>query len=732
MPVKIYRQGLLKKADESLTFEQQLGTMTNARVSEKIPLLNPYAIGFELIKKDEDGTKGCGTMVYLIGDQTVYVPSFFNQGRLRTADIIILADKQQFLPATEGVVTYLKSKYDRSVGETVEKNQPKIVNGMPSSVTVRDNLTPIRKAASFLLDMDKIEEHANTPLNILDVALKMGKEASLSLVNIMSNDTRVFNDFVDFYGVDALGHFKTAAEKLCTPVYESPDTYLVEPFSKQASGMTEKEQELMETFGFLVKTARNDFSKVERESDVVEAFTTVTDTGMYDVMTVGGELVKAFVARVDSEGCGYCTDMAYMRTTKGPNTVYSSFLHPSEGTMSQTFRYIYMLEDTPNGVYLKHEGPLTGRKYNTDRNEVLKAIQEKAKKLKAGENIPHSSVILCPDGTAVQVNSEYIPVSGGGWMSKWGDGFISVSSSVIHPYFSNTRLILPEGCVFFISIDSWLNSESKSEDKEESFRKYSVKLVGEPDFNTILDKYMGDKYTRVKIYSNGSGFVLSDDSKSVKPEELSIKEASFRLVRDYNVDPSEAPHMVLEAYPKDHVSNSYARFCIEKKAAGGDYSRGASPYDIPHNISYHEVEYDGPQVERVATDGLIPSPGMTPQQLQEIVHRAAEKGIKEVFDVTIMKSLVETSRPDVLLGDYYTTMVKMLDKLSRMLFLAYAKEDDFKSQFGDDKYAEFVETLKNSMNDLAELFIFIRSRGVAVDGMELSGNDNLLEGSVNA
>lgn len=743
MPVKIYRQGLLKKADETLTFEQQMGTMTSARINEKLGVIAPYAIGFELLKKDEDGTKGVGTMVYLIGDQVVYIPSFFNQGRLRTCDMVILADKQQFMPATEGIITYLRSKYDREVGEIIQKDQPQVLQGMPSSITVRDNITPIRKTSSYsltknfhktaeyIMDLDRVRSSIDTDVNVLDVALGMGKQAAMNMVELLTGDTKLFDAFNGYYGAEKLGLFKEAATKLLTPVEKAPDTILVEPFTKQAQDMTEKEQKLMDTFGFLVKTARNDFSNVERESTLVDAFTTVTESGFYDVMTLGGELKKALVIKADSldkyEDGGTLYGSVFNR-----NTVHQSFLHPSYGIMRQTAKYAYLLEDTPNGAYLWHEGPLMGRKYDMPTEKVTEAVIAGGNPLKEGQILQRSTLIVCPDTTAIILDERYLPVDGGGWYSEyeWTPFIaITVSDTVKKPHESKKMLILPEGCIVFKEIDSWLREDSRSEDKDAARTKYKVKLAGSPGFQQLLDKYLSYRYSRVKIYSNGTGFAISDNTTEKAPQELSVKEASFRLVRDYNVSPEEAPNMVLSAYPSDGVSNSSVYYCIEKKAAGGDYSRGASPYDIPREMSYHEVEYDGPQVERVASEGLIPAPGMTPQQLMDAVQKAADKGVKEVFDVTLMKSLVNTTRPDVLMGDYFTTMLKMMDKLCRMLFLAYAKEDDFRDEFGTDKYDEFVETVRNAMQDMAELFLFVSTRAVTVDGMEILGDDTLLDGS---
>jgi hypothetical protein len=142
------------------------------------------------------------------------------------------------------------------------------------------------------------------------------------------------------------------------------------------------------------------------------------------------------------------------------------------------------------------------------------------------------------------------------------------------------------------------------------------------------------------------------------------------------------------------------------------------------------VSYDGPQVDTIGADAVMPAQGKTREQILEQVQKASDSGIKEIFDVSLMKVLVKTSRPESLLGDYRTTIIKMMDRLCRMLFLGYTQEDSFKEQFGEDKYEDYMETIRNAMKDLSELFIFVTTRSVIEDTMSSDGSDELVDGAI--
>ena len=726
MPVHIYQQGkLTKKANEGLTFEQQMGTMTSARVSEKFPMLSPYLVGFEVLDKNNDGTYGVGVMVYMMGNQAFYIPGFYNNGRLNTAEMIILRDQQQFMPATEGLISYMKSRYDKGAGTIFPKFKHNITKGSPGSVKVKDDGFPLHKGASC----DEYD------VDVLDTALTMGKHASAQLIDIMAADTRMFNEFVGFYGINKVAAFKSAFESQHAPKKNEVTTWVVNPFDKTASSISEAERSALNTFGFLIKTAKNEFPNVVEETELSNQFSSVTGNGVYEILASDGTLHKAVVVRMAgtpgiTEGC------SLRNSHNGINSAPSWMTHANTHMKSDSV--ILIFEDGDKGYYQTCEYTPTGRRISEGgvTYEYLKKI---GTPIEGMDKLTYSDIIIAPDGSAVQSNDAYIPVNSDNkeFVSTYGDKTLSICDVIKTIKVTDSGIIAPEGSMVIHNVSHRASKGEKPDDM--SWEEWEVKRAKEKYDNTIVPvtpgntnaaimRYINSKYDTIKIFSNGTDFTVSGPGNS-GTKDMSIKEASFALTNNYSVDPLDAPHMVLAAYPEDGVSNNSVRWCIEKYAASGDYSRGASPYDIP-NMGYTEVSYDGPKVDSVGTDGVIPAQGATREQIMEQVRKASESGVKEIFDTSVMKVLIKTSRPEALLSDYYTTILRMMDRLCRMLFLGYTKEDDFKNQYGEDKYEEYMETIRNAMGDLSELFVFVSTRSVIEDTMDTDGADDLTDGNI--
>lgn len=721
MPVHIYQQGRLsKRADEGLTFEQQMGTMTSARVSEQFPILAPYVVGFELIKKDENGTYGIGTMVYMMGNQAFYIPSFYNHGRFRTGEMMILRDQQQFIPATEGLISYMKARYDKGLGKIFPSFGKHIEQGGPGSAKVKEDEFPIGKSAS--LDADTTD--------IFDTALKMGKQASAQLIDIITSDTRIFNDFVDYYGIQKVADFKDAFEKQHAPEPKAVTTWTIDPLDKQASVLSEDEHKMLTTFGFLIKTAKREFADVSTISELSNQFVSCTDDGVYDILADNGDVNRALVLHMADDACVTC-GVAYT-PRKGFNTVPDAFLHPSRNKGCDV---ILLFEGVDGSYYQQCSYIPTGRKVSGFKMTFDKAT-EIGETLKDKDTLEWGDIIVCPDLATIKVRTKMIRIKDGDsvqWTATCGDERIVENDVLKAPRRSGSIITIPEGCVVVHDIKQYnMNAEDMPYEErekkiEEAIKNNTFNVATPTNVTTAILNYINKRYETVKIFSNGSGFTVSGDNSD--PKDMSIKEAAYTLTNNYDVDPLDAPFMVLEAYPKDGVSNNSVKWCIEKKAAGGDYSRGASPYDIP-NIGYNEVPYDGPKTEQIGSDAIIPAQGTTREDILKQVQVAADSGVKEIFDVSIMKTLVNTSRPEALLGDYTSTILKMMDRLCRMLFLGYVKEDDLTEQYGEDKYDEYMETIRNAMADLSELFVFISTRSVLADSMDTDGSDDLTDGNI--
>ena len=157
----IIQRNMNKKATEEdgPSFEQQFGILANAVVADKFPQLDAMKLAFQLIDKEDDNSKACGAGIYIIGKSVVFVPAFFLNGNIKTADMMLLADTQQFLPMSDPWIGWIKTKDVTESGKLIDEDQM----GSETSakgVTIRNISDPIIKSAS---GEPKLHKSANVP-----------------------------------------------------------------------------------------------------------------------------------------------------------------------------------------------------------------------------------------------------------------------------------------------------------------------------------------------------------------------------------------------------------------------------------------------------------------------------------------------------------------------------------------------------------------------------------------
>ena len=116
----------------------------------------------------------------------------------------------------------------------------------------------------------------------------------------------------------------------------------------------------------------------------------------------------------------------------------------------------------------------------------------------------------------------------------------------------------------------------------------------------------------------------------------------------------------------------------------------------------------------------MPSFVEDPAQLEQAVTTAAQNGIKEVFDVTVLKLLVKQNRFFDEIHDDLPLFMQVLDSLCRKLFQFYWHTEKMEEKYGMVKLKSLEESLKVTLDSLSELTIFFKLR--TVDGTGSTGD----------
>jgi hypothetical protein len=113
-----------------------------------------------------------------------------------------------------------------------------------------------------------------------------------------------------------------------------------------------------------------------------------------------------------------------------------------------------------------------------------------------------------------------------------------------------------------------------------------------------------------------------------------------------------------------------------------------------------------------------------PNDVIDRASRASQAGVREVFDVEVMKGLIDVADISQLKKGYLAKMVKGMDATGRMLFLYYWHQEKFKEEYGMNETQKLETTLRNVFQALGDLILFLREKSTYTDeyGENLFGN----------
>lgn len=97
-------------------FEDDFGSLAYQFVNDRAPALVPYMLGFEVVDRNEDGSKAVGIFGYKVDDDFYYIPAFFLNNQVRGVDMILNKKTNQFVPLTEKWIDYIIDKHSIRIG----------------------------------------------------------------------------------------------------------------------------------------------------------------------------------------------------------------------------------------------------------------------------------------------------------------------------------------------------------------------------------------------------------------------------------------------------------------------------------------------------------------------------------------------------------------------------------------------------------------------------------------
>ena len=779
--------GFQKKAElggdgNDTQFEQSFSNLAHAYLKDKAPGLLDYEVGFELMERNEDNTKAVGLFGFKVGSQWLYAPVFFINGDLKGHELLYLKDQDQFVPLKENWLNYILRRKPASLGKKTDQNMARL--GFLSPDLQAFSRPPAKFAAAEVSDREIMKEGiklfakfaCTNPSNdvkynnLLTLDSFLTKEAFSgrhtygeivkALIGTCERFPRTSEAIDKLYGT---GLIKDAVARLksipADDVLSGSDikvnagekqalTIIVRSFSASSDGVmntSEPEKQKLLTDGVIFRDARTkDDTAIAYRVQEPTSLENPPTTGVYDLLVSPFSMMKTVIFLMPHGPRGrqeFATVVSYegdknwinshpgnlftrpprdggqdAPESKNSGQSFAKFFEslPAISSLAKGNVYMAVSESGDASVpfeILKDEGNSDGT--NNYRVRYLDwASQPK----------PSYLPNVVRKGSYGDFNMDNLGVIGGGdrlhVTDKPGVRIKAIKGQLYIP--GNFKVIKLEG-------DSCCGDGSIT-----------------PGNLTDLQHAIYQKTAALKVRHTGS-------EVDVNGRLLEPQEALIHLVRDVSLSEKQARAILGEA--KASKVAEYRIYRPEKEDAG-DLIKSAAPGDpidmsMMGGTSAPAFPMQPTGMEQTLLGSVQSSyplqqalPAMSSQSLQAnsavydpklpdpktmaIGYNAAQTGQKEVFDTSMIGTLVKSVRDDTMVDRHLGDLMDGLDKVGRILFSFYWHKDKFEDRYGKKDIPELEDNLRNSFEQLGDLLLFLKQKTIDSypdEGISLADNN---------
>jgi hypothetical protein len=282
-----------------------------------------------------------------------------------------------------------------------------------------------------------------------------------------------------------------------------------------------------------------------------------------------------------------------------------------------------------------------------------------------------------------------------------------------------------------VPVKSWKAFEL--EDRDTYDKPEGIDLAGQTDIHFSLQK---ESVHRLRVdCSDGYNFdVYLNDL--LHEGGCSYKTASISLVRDYGLAVDDAESVLKEA-ASDFKSRKIIKMAqgvmmpmMPDQAMGQDAALGLQTM-APQIISQQgqttgipDPMAAGPGTginlggDAQMQSGQTMDPGMLPPDVQMLAEQAAASGQAQVFDHGVIGGLSKVYDVSSTVDSFVPDLLKSLDRIGRILFLFYWKNEEFAERYGDSDLTQMEDHIRSVFKQFGDLVIKLKQRTIE------AGDDN--------
>ena len=630
-------------------FESKFNQLVQNELSQKFPAAMPARVGFQLIDRQDmpdGGEKAVGVTALKVNNVKAYIPSIFRDNEIKGLDLMWLYEPDLFVPADGEWIKKLSDSGTQmtAVGKRMDKREQSSMKSPAASMIDHSfflgGKTAERENDDFCFDFR----------SMLFSIPGFGTDKTAEALASPDVANPILEHLGEAYFYRLMGDCGFA--KAAAAFSDSMDTeeqgdvahmakvmIIDGPADNGADTLSDAEKKLLMKNEVYVKDERDPASLGKLYRNTPNSSMKVPDkSGLYDLMTVDGDLRRCLVI--------------FGRDRDRSDGVKNS------GIKAGGSKVLVVCLDAPEKAYQVMSDDLFGAQVQAVSEADNKTLGRKADDsiYDIGENLfvaqPHRWLRLYK-------NRDMDGKSNNTFWATMDDGKSATVTVRFTGVTGDPEIV---GNVLFLPLNSRVFSEAEKPLNTTSWEASSK----------MLFKQAGCQSLRVSRLNGGWQVALSGEHKGTMDKKAALRELSIGL----GLYGGEAQMLLKEA-----DRNGMTEYMYKEAAQVVGDNNG-----VPFNMSQ-------PNKTRTTADpGGIKADPDTVKNLSE----AAEKGDEDVFDLAIIKNLLNAANDRELTKDTLDELTGAMDACGRALYRMYWQD-------ADDSNKD-TEQRRGSENQLLNLF----------------------------
>ena len=770
-------QDLGLESPDNTQFEQDFSRLAYMFVQDRAAPLMKYVLGFEVVNRDTDGSRAIGVFGFKIGPEYYYVPCFFLNNQIKGVDILFNKKTNMLVPLQEDWINHIVNRQNIELGGHADASKiqrdfenpnfrfmavpplypnpsgetPKVAAADDTAWTLKEAWAHMEEKISTLLEKDAAFQQAwagfvcrtiKAPLPFEKTAegspLKLwirnqgGPRAMSSVLGAITTNYKYANAALTFYpDLQSL-----MVEEYCPTTMPEKGAAEIRVTTQVTDWVDGEAKKRLVRDGFTVVDKR----PKERKSDTYDIdyekrFSNPEQSGIYDVLLQDGRTTKCWVllpGPCSREGAALVIEQdkrmyrlaqpeaIYCRgdQLEGPEAVFDKGVDLQDLEIGIPYCLVNkagqgigpvvvtsVIEDPERRTRLKvswpYESivkrPMYGRDFSTLRQP------ERHKKFDTAEPSHY-----CEPCSPSWNEAEYLELTDDAGKAKKTD----YRTMVIPSNFKAIKLYERDG--------SGKTGRENEQVMEDLF------VLG--SLSNLDDAMQKSAFHRLTVASDDQGlqYYLRLNRNNPTPV-MGYKQAYCELVGrlGLSIEDTEA---VLKEASEQFKSRRLVKLAQQSSLVGVNMPppRDATPATDPYTgIPMFQTPYEQNQVGSMT--GLPPKPNANQyginiggeaemdQQAQQLADQAAQAGQKQVFDLASIGGLSKSYDTGAMIDSYVPELMQALDRLGRILFLYYWKNEDFAERYGTGDIAEMEDLIRSVFKSFGELVLKLRQKSIDAD-----------------